>query len=82
MLEEEKSTSTLFEEYFNDELLRLICTQSVIYARSKGNDKFGVTIDELKVFLAIIMLAGYVSHEGLCSGRKKVMFIANLYRMQ
>ena len=61
MLEEEKSPATLFEEYFNDELLQLICTQSVIYARWKGNDKFSVSIDELKVFLAIIMLSGYVS---------------------
>lgn len=49
----------LFECFFDQELLETFAEFSKTYARSKGNMTFATTSEELKTFLAILLLSGY-----------------------
>ena len=51
----------LFELIFDDEVVTYHCEQSEIYAGSKGNFVFHVTLDELCAFLAILLILGHIS---------------------
>lgn len=54
----------IFNRFFDEETSQLIIEQSVSYAKSKGNKKFDFKIEELKVFLGILLVSTYnkVSH--------------------
>lgn len=51
----------IFELFFNKDLLEWIVRQSVLYACQKGNFGFEFSVDELKVFIGILILSGYCS---------------------
>ena len=51
----------LLEVFFDDEMINCLCDQSKIYANSKGNFTLHVTPDELRAFLAILLISGYTS---------------------
>ena len=51
---------------FSKEVLEIIKTYTIKYTSKKLNFTFDITIDELKVFFAIILLSGYVK----CRSRK------------
>ena len=49
----------LFELFFDEDVLNLMCEHSVIYASQKGNHGFMIAPNEMKTFLGIILLSGY-----------------------
>lgn len=49
----------IFNRFFDEETYQLIIDQSVFYAKSKGNMKFDFKIEELKVFLGILLVSTY-----------------------
>lgn len=49
-----------FEQYFSDDFIMIMVEQSMLYAKQKGNLQFTVTAEEIKAFLAILILSGYV----------------------
>ena len=55
----DRSPTTLFELFFDDELCNDIVSQSVLYAQQKGDHTFRFSVEELKVFLGILILSGY-----------------------
>jgi hypothetical protein len=52
----------VFEKFFDGEVMRLIVKQTTVYANCDKNDHdFVVTVEEMRTFLAILMLSGYHS---------------------
>ena len=49
----------ILELFLTDEEMERICLESTIYARLKGEHNFTMTLDKLKVFIAILLLSGY-----------------------
>jgi DNA excision repair protein ERCC-6 len=54
------SPSEFFEFFFNENLCNHIVQQSVIYAVQKNREDFSLSVEELKTFLGILILSGYV----------------------
>ena len=54
-----KNTVEIFEEFFPIDLLNFIIDQSLIYATQKSNPSFTLDINELKIFLEILLFSGY-----------------------
>ena len=54
----EKSPCSLFEDFFTPELYKFICSETVRYAHSNGKHNFELTVDELKAFIASLLLSG------------------------
>jgi len=55
-----RTPTEIFELFFDDEVIEIIVTYCNLYAASKGVN-LGLTSSELKCFLGIIFLSGYVS---------------------
>ena len=55
----ERSPLGLFELFFDENVLKLMCEHSVTYALQKGNHGFTIAPNEMKTFLGIILLSGY-----------------------
>ena len=49
----------LFGVFFDDDVISMIVENSILYARSKGNNTFTTTPDELRAFLGILIVSGY-----------------------
>ena len=49
----------LFELFFDDDVVEMIVKFSNMYAQSKGNHSFSTTMQEVRTFLAILMVSGY-----------------------
>ena len=49
----------LFELFFDENVLNLMCERSVTYASRKGNHGFTIAPNEMKTSLGIILLSGY-----------------------
>ena len=45
--------------FLTDEKMERIFLESTIYARLRGEHKFTMTLDELKAFIAILLVSGY-----------------------
>ena len=54
------SPVTLFEKFFSEEIIELICQETIRYVISKGKNNFQIDVDTLKAFLAVLLLSGYV----------------------
>ena len=52
------SAVKLFEKFFDKEVLELIVSQTILYATSKGDIGFTVTVEEICVFLGILIVSG------------------------
>jgi hypothetical protein len=60
-LREHRTPTELFEMFFDDEVVQHIMACTVQYAtRDKGEHGFDIDIHEFKVFLAILLISGYV----------------------
>lgn len=49
----------LFQLFFDEDVLEMIVEYSELYARSKGNDTFSTTPDEIRAFIGILLVTGY-----------------------
>jgi len=56
----DESPTTLFEKFFTNDVYQLICEETIRYAASKGRHNFSLTVDEVKGYIAILLLSGYV----------------------
>ena len=54
------SPVTLFELFMTDKLINHICKETNAYAAQKGNHTFKIEPNELKSFLAVLLLSGYI----------------------
>ncbi|GFR60705.1 PiggyBac transposable element-derived protein 3 [Elysia marginata] len=54
-----KSVTELFELFYDDAVIDLLCSECLKYASSKGKHGFRVCPDEMKVFLGIFLVSGY-----------------------
>nr|CAI5851347.1 unnamed protein product [Callosobruchus analis] len=54
-----KTPVEIFETFFDDEGTGFIAEQANLYASQNNNHVFRVTQEEIKVFLAILLLSGY-----------------------
>ncbi|MGH0139651.1 UNVERIFIED_CONTAM: hypothetical protein FKN15_042580 [Acipenser sinensis] len=59
-LTEDLSPVELFELFFDDEVIEMIVEMSNLYALQKGKANFSVAKPEMRVFLAILFISGYV----------------------
>ncbi|KAK1171474.1 piggyBac transposable element-derived protein 3-like [Acipenser oxyrinchus oxyrinchus] len=59
-LTEDLSPVELFELFFDDQVIEMIVEMSNLYALQKGKANFSVTKPEMRVFLAILFISGYV----------------------
>ncbi len=53
------SPQQLFDLFFDDDLLKLIATKSNEYSVTKFGSQAFITSEDIKVFLAILLLTGY-----------------------
>ena len=56
------SPVTLFELFMTDKLIDHICKETNAYAAKKGNHTFKIEPNELKSFLAVLLLSGYIPY--------------------
>lgn len=49
----------LFEVFFDEEVIEAMVEFTILYARSKGNDAFTTTADEVRAFLGVLLVSGY-----------------------
>ena len=48
----------MFEKFFDEGILELIASQTNLYATSKGDIGFIVTVEKIRVFLGILIVSG------------------------
>ena len=56
------SPVTLFELFMTDKLIDHICKETNAYAAQKGKHTFKIEPNELKSFLAVLLLSGYIPY--------------------
>lgn len=49
----------IFNLFFDDDVINMIVEQSIRYAGSKGNHSFSTSPQEIRIFLAILLISGY-----------------------
>ncbi|XP_060564145.1 piggyBac transposable element-derived protein 3-like, partial [Ruditapes philippinarum] len=49
----------IFNLFFDDDVINMIIEQSIRYAGSKGNHSFSTSPQEIRIFLAILLISGY-----------------------
>ena len=54
-----KTPDGIFKLFFDDDVIDMIVNYSMMYAGSKGKHGFSVSIDEIRVFFAILLISGY-----------------------
>lgn len=54
-----QSPDSLFSLFFDDEVLEMLVTNTQLYAGSKGRHGFTTTKEEMKTFIAILLVSGY-----------------------
>ena len=58
---EQWSPADVFEIFFVNDVIELIIRFSKIYAAGKGFHNFQVSMEEMRAFLALLLLSGYAS---------------------
>ena len=56
------SPVTLFELFMIDKLIDRICKETNTYAAQKTNHTFKIDLNEMKSFLAALLLSGYIPY--------------------
>nr|CAD7595708.1 unnamed protein product [Timema genevievae] len=56
---EDMSPVQIFELFFDDVVVKMLVDFTNIYARQAGDMTFELTLDEMRIFLAILLLTGY-----------------------
>ena len=49
----------LFEQFFDGDVIEYLCQQANVYASFKGKMTFSVDKDEVRAFIAILLISGY-----------------------
>lgn len=61
-LREHQTPSTMFGLFFDDEVVENIVQQTMLYAkRDKGVHSFETNVDELRTFIAVLLISGYTN---------------------
>jgi len=60
-VEEDMTPTMWFEQFFSDDLVQLLVDESISYAKFRGNHQFTVNSDEIRAFLAVLILSSYTS---------------------
>ena len=60
VLDSHKPLSFLFKTFLTDDILQFICNESVRYAQSKGSHSYKLELHDLKAFITILLISGYV----------------------
>ena len=60
-MEKQWLPAKVFEFFFDDEVIELIIRFSKTYAVDKGAHQFHVTKEEMRAFLAVLLLSGYAT---------------------
>ena len=53
------SPADVFEIFFDDQVIALIIWYSNLFAAEKGSHQFPITTEEMRAFLALLLLSGY-----------------------
>ena len=59
-LDSYETLSSLFEKFLADDILQFTCNESVRYAQSKGSHSCKLELQDLKAFIAVLLISGYV----------------------
>ena len=59
-LDSHEPPSSLSEKFLANDILQLICNEFVRYAQNKGNHSYKLQLHNLKGFIAILLISGYV----------------------
>jgi len=59
-VEEDRTATLWFEQFFTDDLIQLMVTQSISYAKFRGNHQYTVDNNEIRAVIAVLLLSGYV----------------------
>lgn len=59
-LSRDTSPVGMFELFFDDQVIELLCHNTTLYAHQNGRHSFSVTSNEMRCFLAILLRSGYV----------------------
>ena len=59
-LDSHEPPSSLFEMFLTVDILQFICNESVRYAQSKRRHSYKLELHDLKAFIAILLICGYV----------------------
>ena len=57
----QKPPVSLFELFFTPQLMEYICKETNDYAALKGQQSFQIDVPDLKLFLSVLLVSGYVS---------------------
>ena len=60
-LDSNEPSSSLFENILADDILQFVCNESVRYAQNKGNHSYKLELHDLKAFIEILLISGYVN---------------------
>ena len=59
-LDSHEPLSSLFEKFLADDIIQFICNESVRSAQNKGSQSYKLELHDLKAFIAILLIRGYV----------------------
>ena len=59
-LDSHEPPPSLFENFLTDDISQFICNESVRYDQNKGNHFYKLELHDLKAFIAILLISGYV----------------------
>ena len=63
-----RNPNEIFELFLHNDVLEHLRNSTVVYAMQKGNHQFKLDIDEMKIFISILLLSGY------CTVARKRMY--------
>ncbi|KAK3764799.1 hypothetical protein RRG08_016826 [Elysia crispata] len=70
LLQEDTTPTKCFERFFDDIVIGHIVTETLCYAKRKGDHSFTIDPIEMRAFLAILFISGY---NDACIGNNKMM---------
>ena len=60
VLDSHEPPSSLSGKFLTDDILQFICNESVRYTQSKRSHSYKLEFHDLKAFIAILLISGYV----------------------
>ncbi len=55
-----ETPATIFEKFFDEEVIQMLVDNTIRYAVQKGKESFTITPSEFRLFIAILFTSGYV----------------------
>lgn len=60
-VDEDWTPTIWFEQFFSEDIVQLMVNESILYAKFRGNHQFTVDGKDIRAFLAVLILSGYVT---------------------